>query len=692
MFAKLMCKNRKILSIFAIAALILSVFFIGLPSKVYAAAVWYVDGLNGDDGHGGHSFGDAKKTIQATITAATAGDTIFVAATADYPEDLTIDKSLTFLGLKANGTTDSWTTYTPGSEDGPAITYDGAHTNMINFAADDITMKGFEIDTTGAGNWGIYFAPAGTVADNAGISYCDFTLDTADRAIVVETSNTLTNSEVKYCAFDGPADGNSFWFQVGPGTGASGDGGNVSDVQLENNDIREAVSYLSLDGDITNVAYNYNDFYQIRGGVRLEEPVEQGPCDFTNISVNGNTFSDGSFVDEYVVLVADNVEDADIASGDWSTDLQITGNTISMWGANTYPAVSFEGGVHGSNINAQNNYWGSSTGPYNAIGNPTGDGVEVGNTVDFAYYKISAYWTGSGTATTNIALASSNGNLYEARVSTNGNLYTRVSPNGSSWSNWVNGGCAQSNITMVDFNSKLYQAKRGHNNYLYTRSTSDGVAWSSWVNGGTCKATIAMAVFSNKLFQTKRGSSGCFYGRYSSNGTTWSKWVRRGLTIGGLTMASFGSKIYQTKRTSNGHVYISSSSNGTSWSSWTHCGPALSSLTLTEFSSRLYQAKRSEDGNLYTRSSANGTDWNPWIEGGACVGNVTMVSFNGKLYQLKNYTGTMTTFRSSDDGTLWDPWQYELPGNSDINAVQFGNELYQALRSASNVAYITVFY
>jgi hypothetical protein len=71
-----------------------------LKSDVYVpfGNVWFVDADNGDDGNSGTSASNAFATIGAAITAASAGDTIYVAP-GSYDENVVVDKDyITLIG------------------------------------------------------------------------------------------------------------------------------------------------------------------------------------------------------------------------------------------------------------------------------------------------------------------------------------------------------------------------------------------------------------------------------------------------------------------------------------------------------------------------------------------------------------------------------------------------------------------
>jgi nitrous oxidase accessory protein NosD len=73
---------------------------VALPRVALASNTWYVNGLNGSDSNDCKSAQSACETISQTISKATSGDSIVVAA-ATYTENLTISISLNVMGSSA---------------------------------------------------------------------------------------------------------------------------------------------------------------------------------------------------------------------------------------------------------------------------------------------------------------------------------------------------------------------------------------------------------------------------------------------------------------------------------------------------------------------------------------------------------------------------------------------------------------
>lgn len=125
---------KRVASILLALALVLG-FSLLTAMPVAAATTWYVDDDN-CPGPGSGSVGDPFCTIQAAVSAASSGDTIYVHA-GTYFEHVTIDKSLTLQGEDRN------TTIVDGSGSG----------NVIYVTANYVTVSGL---TAANGDYGIY--------------------------------------------------------------------------------------------------------------------------------------------------------------------------------------------------------------------------------------------------------------------------------------------------------------------------------------------------------------------------------------------------------------------------------------------------------------------------------------------------------------------------------------------------------
>ena len=77
----------------------LMLVLMSLPMALFASTTWFVDATHGSNGYSGKYSYAPKKTIQAAINAASAGDTICVAGGVYY-ENLTLSKRLTLFSAE----------------------------------------------------------------------------------------------------------------------------------------------------------------------------------------------------------------------------------------------------------------------------------------------------------------------------------------------------------------------------------------------------------------------------------------------------------------------------------------------------------------------------------------------------------------------------------------------------------------
>jgi hypothetical protein len=85
------------------SSLLLFALFSALAPAAFASTTWYVNGVSGSDSNNCTSPTTACRTIGHTISLASSGDSIMVAA-ATYGENLTISKSLNIIGSNASTT------------------------------------------------------------------------------------------------------------------------------------------------------------------------------------------------------------------------------------------------------------------------------------------------------------------------------------------------------------------------------------------------------------------------------------------------------------------------------------------------------------------------------------------------------------------------------------------------------------
>jgi len=340
-------------------------------------------------------------SIQDAINGAAAGDTINVAA-GTYAESLTINKHVVLIGKKSDRT-EAWTVEEPGADSGPEITFDGSNGYMSLISADNVTIRGFTLNLTGAVHTGVFFS--GEV-DSTTIQYCTFEMDddpSGDRGIVIENFSVVSGLDVDHCRFSGiqsSVAGNTDWFYISNSNDAvPGDGGSVDGAVLSNNYVVESTAELRLDGSIADVTFSRNDFNNSNGYIVLREIESQSNNKFSLINVTGNVFRNRTepFPDEFAVLVSSDVDDIDVQTN-WQTDLILRENLFlqdNAGGAN--PAVGFQSTAgKNSSIDARYNYWGYAGGPTSPT-NPDSLGATVSGRLLYDPWYADAELTEQGT-------------------------------------------------------------------------------------------------------------------------------------------------------------------------------------------------------------------------------------------------------------------------------------------------------
>ena len=288
---------------------------------------WYVDASVSESGDG-TSWETAFKTIQEGVNAATAGDTINVAA-GTYKENVVLDKQLTLIG-------------DPSTPSNVVVDAQGSG-YPIKITADGCTLKGFKVVNCGTNTAGIMLHQANNnIVENNIAS--DNTVGWGIRLyagwpVTACSSNTIKNNI---------ANGNG---QAGIALGQGANSNIVEQNQANNN------TYGGI--DLTRCSGNTlkNNTATGNGAIGIIISGTEGdPC--TNNSVIGNTVSNnGGIANIYLSychnhIVEGNTANSNTGSGD---GIRVRGNnnTIRNNTANSNP----EGGMQlaGDNYTIENN-------------------------------------------------------------------------------------------------------------------------------------------------------------------------------------------------------------------------------------------------------------------------------------------------------------------------------------------------
>jgi Ca2+-binding RTX toxin-like protein len=295
-------------------------------------AVIYVD-----DSFAGISDGSQSNpftTIQAAVAAATAGDTIDVAA-GSYTGNVIIDKPLT---LQGDGRA---TTTLTGNQAGTEL-----GTIEIDPGVNDVTITGFTIiginGTAGLEKAAIYLQGAHSdimISDNNVVANGDAAIMTEFNAVIHDI--TITGNEISGQTFDGSVPGG------GPGVGGSQfvtdnwprplvflgtqNGGNPqSNVVFTNNQVTGTTGGLNSAGnpqsnlqvniDVPNSTVDGNVFTGFVNGFQVQLRVREENTDVTN-----NSFSNGAGGNTGMYIETDG--DQGTISGNGNAPAFITGGT-----------------------------------------------------------------------------------------------------------------------------------------------------------------------------------------------------------------------------------------------------------------------------------------------------------------------------------------------------------------------------
>jgi hypothetical protein len=367
-----------------------------VPSQAAAATPWYVDGNVGSDGNSCTApLLAACRTIQAALNKAAPGDTIIVAA-AVYPEPapgpLTVNKkNLTLLGAQSG--VDARTR--AGAE---SVVTDSQGTYI---AADDIVVDGFTIqDSTDNGytGYGIW------MGGNSGAQILNNIFQ--DNIVGLGLSNQPSGPQVLI-------EHNQFQHNNQPGS-ASGTGiytdqyvslGAVKNVLItENNFV--ANNNAGIDLSNTDPATGVSDLEISLNSFNLNG---RGILFFNthNSTVHDNSFTNSTTALSAAIRIFDNnsglsimhndlitgagrgirINDPDVVdpgTPNPSSDVVINYNNIEFF---AQEGLLVEPNGHVGTVDAECNWWNSSTGPTNPD-NPGGTGEEVVGDADFTPWLI----------------------------------------------------------------------------------------------------------------------------------------------------------------------------------------------------------------------------------------------------------------------------------------------------------------
>ena len=368
-------------------AVLATVFTMGV-SAAAAATTWYVNDATGNDANNCTSAATPCKTIQAAINKALSGDTINVAA-GTYPESaavpLIVNKTLTLLGAQAG--VDARTRV--GAE---SVVTDphGTSVSASNVVIDGFTVENSVMNFTGFGIW-LNPGVSGThivnniIQDNiVGIG-----LANAGPSQALIQHNLIQNNTKP-----GSASGSGIYTDQFVG------GAIVNDVLIDENAFKGHAGF----GGVINISNTASagGVFNLEVSTNLFDMNSRAVVWFNthDSTIHDNKITNSTFVGSAAIRLFDNNSNLSILSNDLITgvghairlsDLGLVGgpssnvviheNNIEFFVLTGLTVDTFPAG-HVGTVNAECNWWNSSTGPTNAS-NPSGTGEEVVGDADF---------------------------------------------------------------------------------------------------------------------------------------------------------------------------------------------------------------------------------------------------------------------------------------------------------------------
>jgi len=321
----------------------------GINTDGYAITVFV--NVTGNDVTGDGSFSSPYATFNKGYTASVSMGNISIAA-GNYTIDATIiiTKEVNFVGTKADGTTQSWTNLTTGVlDESPKITFTGTSGPIFNVKAGNVSFRGFRFDV-GTASSVVAVKDTAAVLSTLAVEYNKFVGSEGKNIIVIQDSTGVNTFNIKYNEFSGTGSFSSLLISAPRRA--------VSNVTVSYNTIKNSGLMATIGkGAISTFTVDNNSFVD-GNGLQI---AKSDTAKYSGIAVTNNKFRGNV---DYAFVLHSSLAKASF-NGNVYAQVLVNNNQFFFPTGGSLAAVVnglSDAAAATDYVNAENNWWGSSTG------------------------------------------------------------------------------------------------------------------------------------------------------------------------------------------------------------------------------------------------------------------------------------------------------------------------------------------
>ena len=424
----------------------------------------------------------AFMTIATAVTAANPGDTVKVCP-GNYPESLTINKTLTLLGaLSGVDAGNGMRTGLPATE---SVISSNAGRSPLYLQANNIIVDGFTVQgNTNANQFGTGILVQAT---RTGTQLLNNIVQNNIIGIIPTSETTIRRNLIRNNNNPGPAGGSGIYNDVGS---------NLTNLVIDSNTLsgnNNSAVLLDRTGKITtSVTISNNNMSGNGSGVVF--------FNVSNAAITGNTITgsagsqlfltgvnNSSITCNAIVNGAARGVIVSTASGNSSSGITFNNNNIHD---NAGIGFQVSAGIYTGTLNAENNYWGTPNGPTIAS-NPGGTGediVDPDGVVDYMPFSTAPTSCAPDITRPSLTITPNNGTV-NATTTTYTFTFSEPVTDFTIGDIMVTNG-TKSNFVMVDGSTYTVDVTPTSNGPI-TVSVPENVAFDAAGNGNTAASTTA---------------------------------------------------------------------------------------------------------------------------------------------------------------------------------------------------------